>query len=112
MGTLYDSCNQTTDALDAYNKAAELGASGGFIHERIAALMKKMNSNSSSAGGGGGGGSGGGGAGGGPGGVGVGGGAHGQSLGLHDGEGGRLPVPCFAVALVSRRGEWRWKGVT
>ncbi|CAN0591906.1 unnamed protein product, partial [Ectocarpus sp. 12 AP-2014] len=37
VGTLYDSCNQTTDALDAYKKAAELGASGGFIHERITA---------------------------------------------------------------------------
>lgn len=80
VGTLYDSCNQTTDALDAYNKAAELGASGGFIHERIAALMKKMNSGGGSTGSGGGGGAGSVGGGGGHG-------QHGPSLGMHEGKG-------------------------
>lgn len=89
MGTLYDSCNQATDALDAYKKAADLGASGGFIHERITALMKKMQTSGggtgSVAGGGGGVISGGPGGLGGVGGVGQHGGQHLHNLGPHEG---------------------------
>ena len=41
VGTLYDTCNQTSDARDAYKKAGELGADGDFIRQRLDSLLAK-----------------------------------------------------------------------
>lgn len=40
MGTLYESCNQISDSLDAYQRAAELDPGNKHIQQRLQALRE------------------------------------------------------------------------
>jgi tetratricopeptide (TPR) repeat protein len=43
LGTLYESCNQIQDSLDAYQRAAELDPGNKHIQQRLSALRAAQN---------------------------------------------------------------------
>lgn len=44
LGTLYESCNQVSDALDAYQRAAELDPQNAQIRQRLNILRNAQTS--------------------------------------------------------------------
>jgi len=46
LGTLYESCNQISDSLDAYQRAAELDPSNKHIQQRLNMLRGQLNGDS------------------------------------------------------------------
>jgi glucose repression mediator protein len=42
LGTLYESCNQISDSIDAYQKAAELDPTNKHIQQRLNTLRQTL----------------------------------------------------------------------